>query len=139
MTNNDQPCSPSFSHLKQIPGSTSLGIRTHLEPWRELRGESSLCGSPCISGESRFGITRGNGGSSHLYTGITTVKWGSKYHWTLNIVIIIITVKVARGPVLIKESTKRDTPFAKLATNLSFLRSTWAFSYKRMSRNPFYF
>lgn len=74
MTNTDQPYSPSSSPLKRIPGSTSLATRTHLGPWRELRGESSLCGSPCISGESKFGITRGNGGSFHLYTGITTVK-----------------------------------------------------------------
>lgn len=136
MTNNDQPCSPSFSPLKQIPGSTSLAIRTHLEPWRELRGESSLCGSPCISGESKFGITRGNGGSSLSYTGITTAKWGSKYHLTLS--SFISTLKVACRAVLIKESTKRDAPFARLATKLSFLRSTWAFLYKRMKRNLFF-
>lgn len=128
MTNNNQPCSPSFSPLKQIPGSTSLVIRTHLEPWRELRGECSLCGSPCISGESKFGITRGSGGSFHLYIGITTVKWESKYLSVDIIVIItlITTVKVACSAVLIKESSwssKRDTLFAKLPSNQTIVPS----------------
>lgn len=139
MTNTDQPCSPSFSPLKQIPGSTSLATRTHLEPWRELRGESSLCGSPCISGESKFGITRGNGGSFRLYTGITTAKWESKYQSTLSSLSLTLPSRLLAA-VLIKEASwpsKRDTPFAKLAAKLSFLRSTWTFSYNWMSRNLF--
>lgn len=139
-TNKDQPYSPSFSPLKQIPGSTSLATRTHLEPWRELRGESSLCGSPCISGESKFGITRGNGASFHLYTGITTVKWESNYQFISSSSPVDITIKVACCAVMIKEASwpsKRDTPFAKLADKLSFLRSAWTFSYKWMSRNLF--
>lgn len=97
MTNKDQPYSPSFSPLKQIPGSTSPATRTHLEPWRELRGESSLCGSPCISGESEFGITRGNGASFHLYTGITTVKWESSFQFTsLSLLSLLSRLPVAQ-------------------------------------------
>lgn len=73
-----QPCLPSFSPLKQTLGSICLAIGTRLEPWRELRGEFSLCGSRFISGERKLDITRGTGESSLLYTGIMIAKWANR-------------------------------------------------------------
>lgn len=113
-----QPCLPSSSPLKQTLGSIYLAIGTRLEPWRELRGESSLCGSRCISGGKKLDITRGNGESSLLYTGIMIAKWANK---CLNVGFHVFMYGLLT--LLIKESTKRDTHLHQLAGNRCCLRS----------------